>query len=345
MKEAGNSSDALQGREGRDEAWAELLREFLVYLRAEKGLSELTVEAYRRDVGRFAEFALRDGARSPGEVRREQVTAFLEEMERCGLSSRSLARLTASLRTFQRFLVEEGGGELLPLADLPYPRHAKRLPAVLSQEEVRVLLEQPLPGDALGLRDRAILETLYGTGVRISELVSLDLEDLDLEEREMRVMGKGSRERVVPVGGRAAEALATYLTHARPRLSRGRSQRALFLNSRGGRITRQGAWGIVRKYAERVGLGGRMTPHTLRHSYATHLLENGMDLRYIQELLGHASVSTTQIYTHVSRKRLREVYLRAHPRAGGLQAPSEEASPPGKRAAERGHGAPHEGST
>ncbi|MDI6874143.1 MAG: site-specific tyrosine recombinase XerD [Actinomycetota bacterium] len=303
---------------GGGTAWPALLREFLVYMRAERGLSERTVEAYRRDIGRFVEFAVRRGVSSPGEVRREQVTAFLEEMEEIGLSPRSLARLTASLRAFQRFLVEEGGGELLPLGDLPYPRHAMKLPAVLSQEEVKTLLEQPMPGDALGLRDRALMETLYGTGIRISELVSLDLEDLDLEEGEMRVLGKGSRERVVPVGGRAAEALVSYLAHGRPRLSRNPSQRALFLNSRGGRITRQGAWGVVRKYASRVGLGDRMTPHTLRHSYATHLLENGVDLRYIQELLGHASVSTTQIYTHVSRKRLKEVYLKSHPHAGGL---------------------------
>lgn len=302
-----------------DGAWAALLREFLVYMRAERGLSERTVEAYRRDVGRLVEYARRQGVSSPSEMEREQITAFLEEMGESGLSPRSLARLTASLRAFQRFLVEEGGGEPLPLGDLPYPRHARRLPAVLSQEEVKALLEQPMPGDAVGLRDRAILETLYGTGIRISELVSLDLEDLDLEEGEMRVLGKGARERVVPVGGRAAEALASYLAHGRPRLSRRPSQRALFLNSRGGRITRQGVWGVVRKYADRVGLGGRMTPHTLRHSYATHLLENGVDLRYIQELLGHASVSTTQIYTHVSRKKLKEVYLKSHPHAGGLR--------------------------
>lgn len=306
--------DNAEGAIG-ETAWEALLREFLVYLRAERGLSEHTVEAYRRDLRRFVDFALRCGTASPGEMEREQVTTFLEEMEKAGLSPRSLARLTASLRTFQRFLVREGTGELLPIGDLPYPRHMRKLPTVLSREEVERLLDQPMPGDALGLRDRAILETLYGTGIRVSELVSLDLEDLDLEEREMRVLGKGSRERVVPVGGRAAEALLSYLAHGRPRLSRSPSQRALFLNARGERITRQGAWGVVRKYAGRVGLGERMTPHTLRHSYATHLLENGADLRYIQELLGHASVSTTQIYTHVSSGRLKEVYERAHPHA------------------------------
>lgn len=296
-------------------AWSELLREFLVYLRAEKGLSERTVEAYRRDLIRLADFARRHGIASPREMARDQVTVFLEEMRERGLSPRSLARLTASMRTFQRFLVEDGSGEYLALEGLPYPRHTKKLPMVLSQEEVAALLDQAMPGDATGLRDRAILETLYGTGIRISELVSLDVEDLDLEEREMRVLGKGSRERLVPVGSRAVEALASYLVHGRPRLVRNPSQRALFLNVRGGRITRQGVWGVVRKYAGRVGLDRKMTPHTLRHSFATHLLENGVDLRYIQELLGHASISTTQIYTHVSRRRLREIYLSAHPHA------------------------------
>jgi integrase/recombinase XerD len=169
--------------------------------------------------------------------------------------------------------------------------------------------------DPPGLRDRAVLETLYGTGIRISELTGLDLEDVDLAEGEMRVLGKGSRERVVPIGGAAATALREYLAAGRPRMARSGNQRAVFLNQRGGRLTRQGAWELVKKYAKRAGLEGKMTPHTLRHGYATHLLENGADLRHIQELLGHASISTTQIYTHVSRARLREEYLKAHPHA------------------------------
>ncbi len=295
--------------------WNILVKEFLVYLRVERGLSERTMDAYRRDVGRLVDFAEREGVISPGEMTRERVAAFLEEMRALGLSPRSLARLSASLRTFHRFLLEEGRGDCLPLGELPYPRYPRKLPRVLTLEEVFMLLDQPLSEDAFGLRDRAILETLYGTGMRISELVSLDVEDLDLEGGEMRVLGKGSKERLVPVGGRAAEALAAYLAHGRTRLIKTPSQRALFLNARGGRLSRQGAWGVVRKYARRVGLEEKMTPHTLRHSYATHLLERGVDLRYIQELLGHASVSTTQIYTHVSRKRLREVYLKAHPHA------------------------------
>lgn len=300
---------------GEVDAWRDFLREFAVYLRAERGLSERTVEAYARDLRRFADFARRRGRSSPREVERGEITEFLEAARREGLSPRSLARIVASLRTFQRFLLEEGGEDSLPVGDLPYPRHLKPLPKVLSREEVEALLDQPMPGDAQGLRDRAILETLYGTGIRISELVSLNVEDLDLEGGEIRVMGKGARERVVPVGSAAAAAIDAYLAHGRPRLARTSSQRALLLNLRGERITRQGAWGVVRKYARRVGLEERMTPHTLRHSFATHLLENGVDLRYIQELLGHVSISTTQIYTHVSRRKLREVYMKAHPHA------------------------------
>lgn len=313
--------DDRHSREGEGGAahgcsWESLLSEYLVFIGVERGLSPRTVEAYRRDLERWIAFASARGRGSPGEVEREDITAFLETLHARGLSARSVARAVASLRGFQRFLLEEGEAPGYPAAaDLEAPRHVRPLPRVLTREEAARLLEQPIPRDPAGLRDRAILETLYGTGIRVSELTGLDLEDLDLGEREMRVLGKGARERVVPVGESAAAAIRDYLAHGRPRLSRRPGQRALFLNARGGRLTRQGAWGVVRKYAARVGLAERMTPHTLRHSYATHLLESGADLRHIQELLGHASVSTTQVYTHVSRARLREVYLRSHPRA------------------------------
>jgi len=298
--------------------WPSLLSEFLVYIRVEKGLAPTTVEAYERDLRKWIDFLSRRGRASPREVEREDVTSFLEELRDQGLSPRSAARATASLRGFQRFLVEEGMTERLPTADLPTPRHIQRLPLVLTQEEAGLLLDQPLVEDAAGLRDRAILETLYGTGIRISELTGLEVEDIDLGEREMRVMGKGSRERVVPIGDAAAAALSGYLSRGRPKLAGSRAQRALFLNQRGGRLTRQGVWGLVKKYARRVGLEEKMTPHTLRHSCATHLLENGADLRYIQELLGHVSISTTQIYTHVSRGKIRRDYMQAHPRARGV---------------------------
>jgi len=304
------------GEENPEQAiWQALLNEYLVYIRVEKGLSPRTVEAYGRDLRRWRDFIGRQGRSSPAEVERGDITLFMEELRREGLSPRSLARVVAALRGLQRFLTEEGIYGSLPVADLPSPRHASPLPRVLSQEEARRLLEQPIAENPPGLRDRAILETLYGTGIRISELTGLDLEDMDLLERELRVLGKGSRERVVPIGDAAATALREYVAVGRPRLARGESQRAIFLNQRGGRLTRQGTWELVKKYAGRVGLAEKMTPHTLRHGYATHLLENGADLRYIQELLGHASISTTQIYTHVSKARLREAYLKAHPHA------------------------------
>ncbi len=296
-------------------AWKEPLAEYLVFLGVQRGLSPHTVEAYRRDLERWIAFARGRGRESPGEVERDDLTAFLEYLRAQGLSARSVARAVASLRGFQRFMLEEGLSPGFPVADLATPRHTRPLPRVLSRDEVSRLLDQPIPRDPLGLRDKAILETLYSTGMRISELTGLDLEDMDLREMEVRVLGKGAKERLVPVGQPAAAALGDYLAFGRPKLSARPGQRALFLNARGGRLTRQGAWGVVRKYAARVGLCERMTPHTLRHSYATHLLESGADLRHIQELLGHASVSTTQVYTHVTRARLREVYLRAHPRA------------------------------
>jgi integrase/recombinase XerD len=314
-QKADNSSRAVSGITASNSQWEYLLKEFLLFSRVEKGLSPRTIEAYGRDLGRWADFAERRGKISPGQIRREDITAFMEELDEQGLAARSRARVTASLRSFERFLVEEGIDERMQSLSLPGPRHEHRLPRVLSQAEVASLLDQPIVEDAGGLRDKAILETLYGTGIRISELIGLDIEDLYLDEHEARVMGKGSRERVVPVGEAAGDALREYLRLGRPSLVKSARERALFLNKRGGRLSRQGAWEIVKKYSARVGLEKKMTPHTLRHSCATHLLENGADLRYIQELLGHASISTTQIYTHLSKAKIKEAYLKAHPHA------------------------------
>lgn len=323
----------MGGMQPEETSWPALLNEYLVYIKVERGLSPRTVEAYGRDLRRWVEFAASRGKAGPADVEREEVTLFLAELRRQGLSPRSTARATAALGSFQRFLLEEGAADRLLWADLPSPRLAQRLPRVLSQEEVASLLDQPIVEDPRGLRDRAILETLYGSGIRISELTGLDVEDVDLGESEMRVLGKGDRERVVPLGEASADALRAYLAAGRNRLSGSPRQRALFLNQRGGRLSRQGAWEVVKKYAARAGLEGKMTPHTLRHSCATHLLENGADLRYIQELLGHASISTTQIYTHVSRGMVRETYLKAHPHAP--QAPRTEGTgrerPQGRR--------------
>lgn len=296
--------------------WDEYHREFLVYLRVEKGLSPNTVEAYGRDVAKYLAFLAGSGIEKPEDVEPRTITGFLNLEKDRGLGPGSLARLVSSVKGFHLFLVNEDHAANLPTSELRTPRKPRRLPHALTQAEAVRLLEQPMVEDPAGLRDRAMLELLYATGMRISELTSLDLEDLDLEEGEVRVMGKGGKERVVPLGSQASESLAKYLRFGRSRLLRGRSQRGVFLNMKGGRLSRSGAWRIIKEYAGRVGLEERLTPHTLRHSFATHLLENGADLRYIQELLGHSSISTTQIYTHVSKERVKEIYMSAHPRSG-----------------------------
>jgi integrase/recombinase XerD len=315
IQKTGKSSTAPLKTAHENSQWERLLREFLLFLRVEKALSPKTIEAYGRDLKRWTDFAENKGRMSPGQIKREDITSFMEDLEKRCLSARSRARAVASLKSFDRFMVEEGMDERMQILSLPGPKHEHKLPRILSQAEVETLLDQPILEDAGGLRDKAILETLYGTGIRISELIGLDIEDLYLDENEARVMGKGARERVVPVGEAAAVALRNYLRLGRPELAKSARERALFLNKRGGRLSRQGAWEIVKKYAGRVGLQQKMTPHTLRHSCATHLLENGADLRYIQELLGHASISTTQIYTHLSKSKIKETYLKAHPHA------------------------------
>jgi integrase/recombinase XerD len=296
--------------------WDVYRREFLNYLRIEKGLSANTVEAYGRDVGKYLAYLEDRKVPGPEQVERANVTAFLALEKKRGLGPSSLAREVSSVKQFHLFLVNEEYTAHLPTSDLATPRKPQRLPHALSQSEAARLLEQPIPADAAGLRDRAMLELLYATGMRVSELTSLDTSDLDLEQAEVRVTGKGNKERLVPLGATAADCVERYLKFGRPRLLGGRSQHAVFLNQQGGRLSRSGAWRIIKKYAERAGLGEHLTPHTLRHSFATHLLENGADLRYIQELLGHASISTTQIYTHVSREKIKEIYMQAHPRSG-----------------------------
>ena len=230
----------MRGERAEDTVWPALVNEYLVYIEVERGLSPRTVEAYGRDLLRWVEFISGQGRGAPEDVQREDITLFLEEMRGRGLSPRSLARMTATLRGLQRFLADEGSYGVLPIADLPTPRHGQALPRVLSQDEVARLLEQPMLEDPPGLRDRAILETLYGTGIRISELTGLDIEDMDLTDRELRVLGKGARERVVPVGDAAAASLRRYLGSGRPKMARSASQRAVFLNQRGGILSAHG---------------------------------------------------------------------------------------------------------
>ncbi len=227
----------------------------------------------------------------------------------------SVVRALSSVRAFHRFLLREGETDRDPTAGVIRPKLPRRLPRPLSIEDVVRLLAQPDPSTSAGLRDRAVLETLYGAGVRVSELMGLDVDDVDLEEGSVRVFGKGSKERDVPIGRYARDAISAYLTRVRPQIATARSRSALFLNLRGGRLTRQGCAFILAKNARAADLGKRLSPHTLRHSFATHLLEGGADVRVVQELLGHASVATTQVYTLVTREHLREVYFTSHPRA------------------------------
>ena len=295
---------------------------FLDHLTVERGLAGNTIEAYRRDLGRYLAFLRSRGVADPalaGEPAISEFVAHLSGSEYApGRTYRasSVARALAAVRSFHRFLVREGESETDPAEAVARPKVPRNLPRPLTVDEVAAIVAAPADdGSPVGLRDRAILETLYGAGLRISELVGLDVDDVDLEEGSVRAVGKGSRERLVPLGRYAVRAVQSYLVRGRPALAGQRTRGALFLNQRGGRLTRQGCTNIVKAMARRAGLRKRVTPHMLRHSFATHLLEGGADVRVVQELLGHASVATTQIYTLVTKDRLREVYFDAHPRA------------------------------
>ncbi|EKP93856.1 site-specific tyrosine recombinase XerD [Thermaerobacter subterraneus] len=294
-------------------AWQEATADYLEILRVERGLAAHTLAAYRRDLADFAAFA---AARQvePAGVTRPLILAYLHQLERAGRSRATAARRLAALRGFFRYLASEGKVEHDPAEGMATPRGGRPLPRVLAVDEVERVLELPQPASPAGLRDRAVLELLYATGLRVSELVGLDLDDLLLDHGLLRCRGKGGKERVVPVAAPAVEATRQYLARGRPALARRPGQRALFLNQRGGRLSRQWVWHLLRRAARRAGVPRAVSPHTLRHSFATHLLAGGADLRAVQELLGHADISTTQIYTHLTRHHLLEAYLRAHPR-------------------------------
>ena len=301
-----------------------LLAEYETWLRVERGLAPNSLAAYRRDLRRYAEYLRRRGVtRDVALVDESIVSGWVEELQQARTDDgqrrykeSSIARALAAVRSFHRFCVEEGLLDADPSGDVGAPRVPQGIPKALTEAEVDALLGA-VPGDGpRPQRDRAILEVLYAGGLRISELVGLDLGDVDLYDGLVHVMGKGSKERVVPLGRSAREAVGDYLTTGRPELAGARTREsALFLNARGGRLTRQGAWLIVRAAGDRAGLQGRLFPHVLRHSCATHMLDHGADIRVVQELLGHASLSTTQVYTKVSPERLRAVYDAAHPRA------------------------------
>jgi integrase/recombinase XerD len=298
---------------------ARLTLDFLAYLELERGLSRNTLGAYRSDLLQFGEFLDRRGL-GVIEARHGDLAAFLSELatgqgERPAVAAATLQRKAACLRSFYRHLRREGLIEHDPTAELRGPRKTGRLPRVLSREEVAMLLGQPRGTEPLALRDRALLEVMYACGLRASEAIGLQASDVDLDEGILRARGKGSKERLVPIGRQAIAALRAYEQRGRPTLVGYRMESRLFVNHRGGGLTRQGLYKIVQGHARGAGLEQKMSPHTLRHSFATHLLAGGCDLRSLQEMLGHADLATTQVYTHLSAERLKDVYFRAHPRA------------------------------
>ena len=294
---------------------------YLDHLAVERGLSTHTVEAYRRDLKRYATLCAERGVRSARDADEELVSRFVASLSATThddgkpYQTSSIVRALSSVRAFHAYCLAEGEAERNPAAGIVRPKLPKRLPRPLSVDEVGRLLDAPRADTAPGLRDRAFLELLYGAGLRVSELVAIDVDDLDLEEGAVRVLGKGGKERDVPIGRYSREALEAYLHRARPELATARSRAALFLNQRGGRLTRQGVTLLLSRAAVAAGIRRKLSPHVLRHSFATHLLEGGADVRVVQELLGHASVATTQIYTLVTARHLREVYEESHPRA------------------------------
>ncbi len=293
-----------------------LVLDFLAYLEFERGLSRNTLEAYRGDLLQFGRH-LEAHHLSALTVGPPELGDFLAALTEAGASPATLHRKAACLRSFYRHLLREEVRNDDPTAALSSPRRGKRLPQVLTRGEVGKLLDQPRGTEPTALRDRALLELMYASGLRASEAITLGVGDLDLEEGVLRARGKGSKERVVPVGATAVAAVRTYLERGRGPLTRGTRVAELFVNFRGGHLTRQGLYKIVRRHAEAAGLADRMSPHTLRHTFATHLLAGGCDLRSVQEMLGHADVATTQLYTHLSSARLKDVYFKAHPRATG----------------------------
>jgi integrase/recombinase XerD len=304
------SSPAVRAQIDRD-FWLEGFRDFLAL---ESGHSANTVESYLRDLRRLGEFATARGVRDPARLTRSLLRDFVYLLKDLGLSAASIRRGVSAIRTYFGFLVGEGRVMEDPSDRLESPRRGRTLPPTLSVSEMERLLASPQVDEPLAWRDRALLELAYGAGLRVSELCGLRLTDLLLTENLVRIFGKGGKERLVPIGRSVIGAVSVYLHTKRPALDRGKSKGRVLLNARGEPLSRVGAWGVVKRASQRAGITKRVTPHTLRHSFATHLLEGGADLRAVQEMLGHADLSTTQIYTHVDREYLRSVHKQFHPR-------------------------------
>ncbi|TKS61013.1 MAG: site-specific tyrosine recombinase XerD [Nitrospira sp.] len=291
-----------------------LAERYLSQLRVEGGLAPNTLESYRRDLTKFQQYLAQHRLRMVDSISPQIVVAFLASLKQKPLAASSIARILSAMRGWFRFLAREGIAEGDPLRDLATARRPVRLPRTLTMQEITALLDLPVRPAAEDYRDRAMLELLYASGLRVSELVGLGVSQIDLNVGCLRVMGKGAKERVVPMGQTARDVLAEYVEHVRPTLLKGRPSRALFVSRRGQVLTRQAFWKLLRQRAQRAGIAKPISPHMLRHSFATHLLEGGADLRAVQAMLGHANIATTQIYTHVDRSRLKQVHRQHFPR-------------------------------
>jgi integrase/recombinase XerD len=291
-----------------------MLDQFFHYLVVEKGLSKKTVEAYSHDLNRFVDHLHDKGIVDVRKTAKLDVRTFLLSLKRRNLSSRTMARNLVALRTFFRFLIQEGQLDVSPAEELESPAMTKKLPEILTLKEVERLLEQPNIQTLLGTRDRAMLEMLYATGMRVSELVQLPINQINVEGGFVLLYGKGAKERVVPIGGEAMKWATLYMRTARGRLAKGKESPLLFINRSGKGLSRQRFWRSIKEYGQRAGIRKRITPHLLRHSFASHMLERGADLRSVQMMLGHSDISTTQIYTHVAGERLKKIHQRYHPR-------------------------------
>lgn len=291
------------------------IQRFLDHTALERGLANKTLEAYGRDLAQFAAYLSGRNTTDPASIDEPCLVGYLDRLAKAKLAPSSIARKMTAVRCFIKYLISQGEIRKSPLGAIPATRPPKRLPKTLEVDEIARLLKAPDINDDLGLRDRAMLETLYATGLRVSELVALKTDDVNVKMGFVRCIGKGSKERVVPIGEIATHLITAYVDRVRMRLCKGERSEYLFLSTRGKPMSRVRFWAIVKKYAEAAGIRKRITPHVLRHSFATHLLERGADLRSIQEMLGHASIATTEVYTHVTRDHLREIYREAHPRA------------------------------
>ena len=293
------------------------LEEYFVYLKIEKGLSPNSINSYKRDLVQYLNFITEENIESLNDIERYTILSFMQSQRETGKSNNSMIRMISSLRKFHQYLKQEDLTETDPMLLVDTPKKAQNLPKVMSMSEVEKLLEISDTSKPLGLRDRTMLEVMYATGVRISELVSLRLDELHLPMSMIQTKGKGDKERIIPIGDTAIYWMKQYLELSRPKLSMKNAEEEpyVFLNSRGGTLSRQGVWKKIKKLVKQANIKSDVTPHTLRHSFATHLLENGADLRIVQELLGHSDISTTQIYTHITKHRLKNVYNEYHPRA------------------------------